>query len=84
MKIGTSLSGYITTNELPDLDSFPDFSILDTYRDFNVGFAESGEVGARGYFGIDGDITSLTVVPEPVTILFLGLGGLALFSKRRA
>lgn len=30
-----------------------------------------------------GDVTNVTVVPEPTTVLLLGLGGLALLRKRR-
>ena len=83
MDIGTSSYEYIPNDALPDLDSFPDFSVFDMWRTFETRFYEPYAVD-RGYFGIYGEVTSLTVTPEPTTLLLLGLGGLALLRKRRA
>jgi len=48
------------------LDSFPEFSIFDWRREFEVSFTEFGEVGSRGYFSIRGEVTSLRVIPERI------------------
>jgi len=78
---GTSSSEHITSNALPDLDSWPDLSVFDINRGFTVSFYES--YGSYGSFDVMGEITSLNVVPEPGTVLMLGLGGLVLVGKRR-
>jgi hypothetical protein len=79
-ELGTSSSEYIPTVELPDLESWPELSVFDVRRAFETRFYGEGD----DYFRIFGEITSLTVVPEPATLLLLGLGGLALLRKRRA
>ena len=78
----TSSSEYITTDTLPDLDSWPELSVFDNRREFRVNFLES-LAPDPGSFDIYGEVTSLTVTPEPATVLLLGLGGLALLRKRR-
>ena len=40
--------------------------------------------GYKGYSTMGVDVTSVELLPEPATILLLGLGGLALLRKRRA
>jgi len=37
-----------------------------------------------GTYYIDAEVTSIELVPEPATVLLLGLGGLALLRKRKA
>jgi hypothetical protein len=64
MNLFTSSSEYITTDALPDLDSWPDFSIFDGPKFFGTRFFDNGD----GYFGIFGEVTSLTVIPyQPKT-----------------
>jgi hypothetical protein len=67
----------ITTDELPS--SFPDISTFTT-RNFSVGVDSPPEEPG---FAIWGEVTSLTVVPEPATLLLLSLGGLALLRRRK-
>ena len=81
--LGTNSGEYISTDALPDLDSWPDLSIFDVCRDFEAAFHKSYSYG-DGDFVIRGEITSLTVVPEPATLFLLGLGSLALLTKRKA
>lgn len=70
----------ITTDELPDLDSWPDISTFTSERYFGVGVdSPPDEPG----FAIWGELTSLTVIPEPATLLLLGFGGLALLRRPR-
>jgi len=80
--LGTSSGEYIPTDVLPDLDSWPDLSIFDVHREFEAAFHKSYSYG-DGDFVIRGEITSLTVIPEPATLLLLALGSLALLTKRR-
>lgn len=67
-----------TGDALPDEQTFPDLSVFDEDNFFAVG---SSSVPA---FVIDGEITSITVIPEPGTVFLLGLGGLALLRKRKS
>jgi len=62
---------------LPNENTFPDLSVFDEDRYFSV---ESSLIPA---FRIYGEVTSLTVVPEPASVLLFGLAGLALLRKRR-
>ena len=80
MDLGTSSHEYIPNDALPDLDSFPDLSVFDRWRTFGTSFYDQGD----GYFGIYGEVTALTVTPEPATVLLLGLGSLALLRNRKA
>jgi len=74
--LGTS-GEYIPTDALPDLDSWPDFSSFDLRKNFRTGFDDCGNLS----FEISGELTSLTITPEPATLLLLSLGGL--FLRRR-
>jgi len=78
--LGTSSDEYITNDALPDLDTWPDLSVFDWRRAFETRFYGEG----NDYFGIYGEITSLTPMPEPATVLLLALGSLTLLRKRRA
>ena len=78
MDVLTSSYEYITSTELPN--SFPDISVFDSRREFRTGFGEPLSVSNRGTFIIEGDLTYL--VPEPATLLLLGLGSLALLKRR--
>ncbi len=77
--LGTSSSEYITSIVLPDLDSWPELSIFDNRREFRTSFYDESDRP----FNISGEVTSLTVIPEPATLLLLGLGGLALLRRPR-
>jgi len=80
MNLSTSSNEYIPTDALPDLDSFPDLSVFDVGKGFGAIFYD--ESGYK-YFDISGEVTSLTVIPEPGTVFLLGLGCLVLIRKRR-
>jgi len=49
----------------------------------NALVAKAGKIDPA-YGDLTGDYPSCTIIPEPATILLLGLGGLALLRKRRA
>lgn len=74
---------YIPTDALPDLDSFLDLAVFDLRREFSARFFEP-YAEDRGYFDIIGEVTSLTVIPEPATLFLLGLGGLFLLRRPRS
>lgn len=49
-------------------------------------WAQGGELAVSGIgrsFVIEGRLTSMALIPEPATLMFLGLGGLALLRNRR-
>ena len=71
----TSSPDFLPTDALPS--SMPDISVFDIWKGFDVYFATEG----GGHFGIHGELTS---IPEPATILLLGLGGLALLRNRKS
>ena len=75
----TSSSEYIPTDALPDLYSWPDLSVFDENRTFDTNFYDE----SNRYFDVYGEVTSLTVTPEPATVFLLALGGLALLRNRR-
>ena len=78
MSLSTRSNEYISTDALPS--SFPDLSVFEVGKGFGARFYD--ESGYK-YFRISGEVTSLTVTPEPGTVFLLGLGGLALIRKRR-
>ncbi len=78
--LGTSHGEYIPTDELPDLDTWPELSVFDRRREFQTRFYGEGD----NDFGIYGEVTSLTVIPEPATIFLLAFGSLVLLRKRKA
>ena len=69
---------YILTDALPDLESWPDFSSFDLIRNFRTSFDDQSSLS----FDISGEITSLTITPEPATFLLLSLGVLFLRRKK--
>jgi hypothetical protein len=73
----TSSEECIPTDALPDLESWPDFSAFDLIRNFWTSFDDQSSLS----FDISGEVTSLTITPEPATLLLLSLG--ALFLRRR-
>ena len=62
---------------LPDENTFPNLSVFTEEKLFYLGSPDTPS------FDIFGQITSLTVVPEPASVLLFGLAGLALLRKRR-
>jgi len=78
MSLSTRSNEYISTDALPS--SFPDLSVFEVGKGFGAGFYD--ESGYK-YFEISGEVTSLTVIPEPGTVFLLGLGSLALIRKRK-
>ena len=65
------------TDALPNEDTFPDLSVFIERKTFSVG--NDGGLA----FGIGVEITSITVIPEPGTLLLLGLGGLAILRRKQ-
>lgn len=49
----------------------------------SVKFYISGYCSAAGSFSMSGQVTGLELVPEPATMLMLGIGGLALRARSR-
>jgi len=79
--VWTSSDGIIENDALPT--TFPsDISIFDMRCGFSVGFRQYVDP-ADGSFGFSGELTSIRVIPEPVSVLLLGVGGLAVFRRRR-
>jgi hypothetical protein len=74
--------GTFPNDALPDSDSFPPLEVFNIVKRFEVTFYRA-PYGDPSYFLIGGDITSLTVIPEPASILLFGLGILALRKKRK-
>jgi len=70
---------YGITDALPD--SFMDLSVYSWSRSFGVG-SYVDHIGPGFY--IRGELTSLTVIPEPATVLLFGLGGLVLLKRHKA
>jgi len=60
---------------------FPDFSVFDRHE-FRLGFGYPLPT-VNDYFDIYGEITSLTVVPEPATVLLLGLGAVMVRKRKQ-
>jgi len=65
------------TDALPDVETFPDLSVCTEQRVFR---AESWLTPA---FVIHGEVTSVTVVPEPASAVIMGLGAVVLILRRR-
>jgi hypothetical protein len=70
----------IMNDALPDADSFLPLSAFEI-RQFEIRFRRA-PYGDPSSFEIFGEITSLTVTPEPASILLFGLGILALRRRR--
>ena len=59
---------------LPDENTFP---ALSTFTEARFGAGSDGGIT----FGIGGEITSITVIPEPTSVLLFGFGGFALLRR---
>jgi len=83
MKIGTSDSSNYSFGKLPD--SFPDVSVFDGPNEFSIKFYEplDWNTSEQGSFLIYGELTSIQVIPEPATIVLLGLGALAMVRRKK-
>jgi len=83
-KLNANLMAYnsedVTYGQLPT--SFPDISAF-WRKEFKVTFTELGEAGTNGYFAILGELTSIQVIPEPGTLLFLSAGAAIFLRKRK-
>jgi hypothetical protein len=82
-----ALDVWTSSNELVLDDSLPtwfpeDIAVFDLRRTFLVDFYPPG-YPENGYFLISGELTSIRVVPEPVTVVLLGLGALAAARRRK-
>jgi len=82
LNVWTSSDEVITSDLLPT--AFPDdITVFDLRRSFFVNFYPPG-YPENGYFLLSGELTSIRVVPEPVSALLMGLGGLAAVYRRRS
>jgi len=77
MGLGGDNDGTVT-DALPDVESFPDFSAFNGDKVFHL------ECVSTPAFHIHGAITSLTVVPEPASVLLFALGALAMLQKHKS
>jgi len=78
---GTHLAANINSpigDALPDENTFPDLSVFDDDSWFLI---DSSSTPA---FLIAGEITSLTVVPEPASLFLFAVGALALLQKHKS
>jgi hypothetical protein len=64
------------------LDGVGDGDVHDVLDELDNGILRIG-IHVQSFNGIDGDSESFVNVPEPASMLLLGLGGLALRRKRR-
>jgi len=62
---------------LPTLDTFPDFSFWD-----NFGMVITHDASVEG-MSVVGTVTSFQVIPEPATILLLGLGAITALRRKK-
>jgi len=78
-RLMTLVAGTISPigDALPDENTFPDLSVFteDKWFALNSGYTPS--------FDIFGQITSVTVVPEPASAIILGLGAVAVILRRK-
>ena len=66
-----------SSEKLPTWDLFPDLSAFERERTFLVA------IDGGPSFGVSGEITSMTAVPEPATFVLLTLGVIGLTRKRK-
>jgi len=75
---------YSTLPECPysnDLPESIDLSLFNERKEFRARFSKADDISSRISFL--GELTSLTVIPEPCSLVLLGLGSIALLRKRR-
>ena len=73
-----SLDTHGISNTLPTRDSFTDIAEFEHKRMFDIGIDDSPG------FWVTGGITSMTAIPEPATLVLLGLGALSVVRKRKS
>jgi hypothetical protein len=86
LRMSTTNLEYHSGDDLPTW--FPDISAFDDYRGFTLKFYEEYEwfpddTYTVGGFTISGELTSIQIIPEPATILLLGLGALAVVKRKK-
>ena len=81
MNLGTSDQIYIPTTDLPS--HFPDISVFDIQKSFDIRMCQSGidNFHYDGCLFINGEITSIAVVPEPCVMFLLMFGSLIIQRK---
>lgn len=62
---------------------FLSYDTLVNYFGFDLGLHEV-KLQATSIYGVDYDLTSIEIIPEPATLLLLGLGGIFLRRRRKA
>ncbi|OHB52258.1 MAG: hypothetical protein A2Y12_05955 [Planctomycetes bacterium GWF2_42_9] len=75
----TNLAAYIPVDVDALPQSFTDLGAFNMSKSFFILFQYLSS--PAGCFGIEGEITSLDIIPEPATLLLLGLGGLTIRLK---
>ena len=67
-----------TGDSLPNENTFPDLSVFDENRVFLI------ESWLSPAFTVMGEVTSVTVVPEPASLFLFAVGALALLQKHKS
>ncbi|MCK4885814.1 MAG: PEP-CTERM sorting domain-containing protein [Planctomycetes bacterium] len=77
---------YSTLPECPYPNYLPesiDLSLFNERKEFSANFLKADSSSDISSIYFKGELTSLTVIPEPCSLVLLGLGAIGLLSKRR-